>query len=42
MLGVIVWCILLIIIAACIMPWWWLPVCIIAGVLSAMMNPKKF
>ena len=41
MLGLIVWCIIIIVIACCIMPWWFLPTMIIAGVLWALIDPKR-
>ena len=42
MLGVIVWCILLIFIAACILPWWFLPAVFVTGVLWTFMNKKMY
>jgi hypothetical protein len=34
MIGLIVWCILIIVIAACITPWWFFPVVILGSILS--------
>lgn len=34
MLGLIVWCIIIIFIAACIMPWWFFPVVILGAIVS--------
>lgn len=42
MLGLIVWCILIIFIAACILPWWFIPVCIIATIVNMIFFPRKY
>jgi len=40
MLGLIVWCILIIVIACCILPWWFLPTVIVFSVLSQWLFGK--
>ena len=42
MLGVIVWCIILIVIGACIMPWWVMPTIFAAGFLWSIMQKKYY
>ena len=38
MLGLIIWCILIIIIAACLLPWWFLPAMATIGVLYELIK----
>lgn len=42
MLGLIVWCIIIIVIGACIMPWWALPTLFLAGVVWCLLDNKKY
>ena len=41
MLGLILWCILLIIIAVCITPWWFFPVIILVTLATFIMKKNK-
>jgi hypothetical protein len=41
MLGLIIWCILIIIIAVCITPWWFLPSVIIVSIINEFLFGKK-
>lgn len=41
MLGLIVWCIIIIVIGACILPWWALPTFFLAGVIWCLLDHKK-
>ena len=41
MIGLIVWCIIIIFIAACITPWWFFPVVITVSILSQVLFSKK-
>lgn len=40
MLGLIVWCIIIIVIGACLLPWWVLPTFILAGVVFSFLDDK--
>lgn len=42
MLGLIVWCIIIIIIAWCLLPWWVMPTFLILGFLWSLMNKKYY
>lgn len=42
MLGLIVWCIIIIIIGVCILPWWALPTLIIGAIIWNCLFGKKY
>jgi len=42
MLGLIVWCIIIIVIAACLLPWWVLPTFALAGFIWCLIDSKKY
>jgi len=38
MLGLIVWCIIIIVIAVCILPWWFLPVTVLYFIIVELLR----
>ena len=40
MIGLILWCILIIIIAACLTPWWFFPVVITVSIIAQVLTKK--